>query len=290
MLFARIFLLSCLLCIVPVYCEGVGSPRVAVCFFGLTRSLRKFTFGSIQRYLLNQLSVQGYFYDVYVHTFNITTITNSRSREYNTKLDPEEFVLLNPRQHIIDDPSIVHTFYNFSHFKSYGNAWPRDANFESLRNMILQSWSLKQCVKLVDGNEYMKYMYYIFARPDVMFRSPGLPSLRNLNLTNNSIALAYIDRFAAGFPQVVKTWARRLESAQKYVETGFPLHSEKLVLFHLKRHRIRILRLKMCFDRVRANGIAKLDCLKQSGQPAIWSEIVFDPLTNFLTNAQAEMS
>lgn len=50
-----------------------ASPRVAVCFFGLTRSLR-WTLPSVEKRLFDVLRQEGHTYDVFLHTYDVMEV------------------------------------------------------------------------------------------------------------------------------------------------------------------------------------------------------------------------
>ena len=81
--------------------------RVALCFWGLTRSL-KYTIDSIQSNVLDVLKKNGIQYTIFIHTYNINgSYTNRRSKEYNILLNNDECKLLNPDYIKIDDQDII---------------------------------------------------------------------------------------------------------------------------------------------------------------------------------------
>ena len=73
----------------------LGVKRVAVCFFGLTRSLNH-TIDSIQQNLIGPIVEKGWEVDVFIHTYNdVRHLTNTRTGE-DTDLDTEQWHLLDP--------------------------------------------------------------------------------------------------------------------------------------------------------------------------------------------------
>lgn len=78
-----------------------GSKRVALAFYGLTRSL-KFTIDSIKVNVMDQLTQAGYEYDVYLHTYDLKSLNNIRSGETGD-LNTTEWKLLSPDYVQIDD-------------------------------------------------------------------------------------------------------------------------------------------------------------------------------------------
>lgn len=78
-----------------------GSKRIALAFYGLTRSL-KYTIDSIQLNVMDQLKQAGYEYDVYLHTYDLKSLSNIRSGEAG-ELNTTEWKLLAPDYVQIDD-------------------------------------------------------------------------------------------------------------------------------------------------------------------------------------------
>jgi hypothetical protein len=54
--------------------------RVAICFFGLTRSLT-WTVDSIRDHILGPLTDKGVSYDLFLHTYRLNTLENPRANE-----------------------------------------------------------------------------------------------------------------------------------------------------------------------------------------------------------------
>jgi hypothetical protein len=71
-----------------------SSKRVALAFYGLTRSLQ-YTVDSIKENVMDKLTAAGYKYDVYLHTYDLNNIENLRSGEAN-RLNTSEWTLLKP--------------------------------------------------------------------------------------------------------------------------------------------------------------------------------------------------
>lgn len=75
------------------------TKRVAVAFYGLTRSLR-FTADSIKANVLQPLRDAGYTVETFLHTYDLAHLKNKRSHE-DTDLDTSEWKLLQPDHHSI---------------------------------------------------------------------------------------------------------------------------------------------------------------------------------------------
>jgi hypothetical protein len=83
----------------PTHKCPVKTKRVALAFYGLTRSL-SYTIDSIRRNIMKPLAEAGYTYDVYLHTYDLQNLANERSGEANP-LNTTEWKLLEPDFHKI---------------------------------------------------------------------------------------------------------------------------------------------------------------------------------------------
>ena len=71
------------------------TKKICLCFYGLTRSL-KYTHSSINNNILKILIQNNYYFDIYLHTYNLDILTNNIYKEINCRLDFQEYKLLNP--------------------------------------------------------------------------------------------------------------------------------------------------------------------------------------------------
>ena len=150
------------------------SRKVAICFFGITRSLSH-TRASIEAHVLapaRQLSSPK----IYAHFFLQKEIDNPRSGEKGI-LDYEEYRLLPSDWLKLEEPDHCLAQWNFEGLKAWGDSWQDE--FRSLRNLIHQLHSLHTVTEaaLADGTEVC-----LFCRPDLRHRrtpirhQPGKPS------------------------------------------------------------------------------------------------------------------
>lgn len=235
--------------------------KIAVCFFGLIRSL-KYTHDSIKKNLFDILTNNGHEYDIYIHTYDLEILTNIRSGEKNVKLDVNDYKLLNPKEIIIEDQDEFDKSFNYEKIMSYGDSWPC-SKFNSLKNLIRQLNSLKKLTNLI--SQKPKYDIYIYIRPDLKIITPFDVSW--LNLKNNQIATPIYfkhcgglnDRFAIGKFEAIKTYGLRLDeiynccNAKKNKKR--PLHSEQLVKYIIEKNNIQNIDLYITLVRIRGNGI-----------------------------------
>lgn len=84
----------------PVSSADSPVKRVALCFFGLTRSLNH-TLPSIRENLIGKLNDEGFEVDIFLHTYNdVTHLTNGRTGE-DDDLDTEQWHMLEPYDHLL---------------------------------------------------------------------------------------------------------------------------------------------------------------------------------------------
>jgi hypothetical protein len=77
--------------------------KIAVCFYGLCRSTN-YTINSINKYIFDALKELNFTYDIYLHTYKVTTpYTNIRNNEENIILDNDLYKLINPNVYKIDN-------------------------------------------------------------------------------------------------------------------------------------------------------------------------------------------
>lgn len=143
--------------------------KIAIIFFGLTRNLKK-TFLSIKYNVFQPLQDCMIDFDIYLHTYYLASITNTRSHEDQIPLDNEEWKLLRPHHFLIDQQDEVDTFLPHEQFCKYKNPWPEDPSRNSMRNLLRALYSLKRAWSLLQ--QQPEYDGYLILRPDLMYTSP----------------------------------------------------------------------------------------------------------------------
>lgn len=100
---------------------GTSPPqtKVALAFFGLTRSL-KFTIDSIRQNVLAPLDEAAIEYDIYLHSYDLESITNSRSAEIGQSLNTTEWKLLDPDFVSITDQARHHACVELRNYLRLG--------------------------------------------------------------------------------------------------------------------------------------------------------------------------
>lgn len=255
---------------VACYHNFIKNVCVALCFFGLTRSL-KLTIGSINKYLFKPLNNHGIKYDTYLHTYNIKTpYSNPRTGEKNIILNSNEYTLLEPTFHMVEDKEMVSKKLDLAKYRTKGDPWGNEkgaikGNFTSLDNHILYLWSQRQLTQMVLKLRD-KYTHIIFCRPDVLYKTP-----LNINWFSFQSKKIYIpnfglfknvnDRFAIGMKEDMIIYGQRFNDALEYSKQ-FPLYSESYLEATLKQHTINYEHINFHFIRIRSNGRKEIKDLR----------------------------
>jgi hypothetical protein len=246
---------------IACYHNFIKKVKVALCFFGLTRSL-KMTMASIKQYIFEPLKSGGIKYDIYLHTYSLKdNYTNTRAGETNIILDKNEYKLLNPDHSLIEDKDIISKKLKLEEYRRNGNPWGHEKkdsvdNYTTLDNFILSLWSIKQLTEMVLKNND-KYTHMIFCRPDVIYMIPLDIKWFHFNsdtvyMPNISLYPIVNDRFLLGpIDQVIKV-GQRFDDALAYSKRH-RIHSETFLHSYLKKNKIKFDYIYFYFIRLRAN-------------------------------------
>ena len=232
-----------------------ASPRIAVCFFGITRSLR-FTFPTIRDNVLTPARAAGEA-RIFAHFFEQDTIENPRTGEYVT-VDPKEYLLLAPDELRLEPSECCLEQWDFGRLANYADVW--NDGHKTTRNLVHQLHSL-HCVTAMasDWNPDL----YVFVRPDLRYHDSLAPILSRA--WNGPDETAWIplwlscgghnDRFAViRGGRVARKYGMRASRALDYCAgVNGPVHAERLLAFALEGERVR--RIATRATRIRANGV-----------------------------------
>lgn len=239
------------------------APRVAICFFGITRSLAH-TRDSIERHVLTPSGdLSPGHLRVYGHFFRQVEIDNPRSGEKGA-LDPEAHRMLPLDWIRLEDPDLCLQAWNFDGLKAWGDCW--NDGFRSLRNLVHQLHSLRQVslAALEDGADIC-----IFCRPDLRYHdSLGPVLVRAMKTGDDRVFLPWWqahggqnDRFAiAAGRRAITAYGQRIEQALAFCQAGqVPLNSEHLLDFALRQANIPVTRMGCRASRVRLDGVQRYE-------------------------------
>ncbi len=230
-------------------------PRIAIGFFGVTRSLKR-TLPSIEENIIQPARQLG---DVrlFAHLYQQTHITNPRSGE-NDPLDPEEYRLLDCDEVRLEQPGPCLEEARYDWVLSHGDAF-HDGG-KSLANLIHQLHSLKILGQMIDA---WQPDVVVLARPDLAYHDSLGPTIqRHLRSLPTALSLpdwqwygGYNDRMAVGGSVAYRVCTNRLDMVPSYLQkTGGPLPAERFLKFCLHEQGIRPLPMSVRASRVRANG------------------------------------
>jgi hypothetical protein len=141
--------------------------KIALCFFGLTRSL-KYTIESIKENILKPLEDAKIDFDIYLHTYYFNGhYNNSHGNEKNIKLNFDEYKLLNPKFFKIQNQDV---FKKNTDFTKYYNNFKKKSDYtiQTYHNYICALNSLYQVTQLVIKNN-IDYDYICYLRPDCKY-------------------------------------------------------------------------------------------------------------------------
>jgi hypothetical protein len=230
--------------------------KIAIGFYGITRSL-KHTIKSINQNIL-QACKRHASINVYAHFYEQQIINNPRTREQGS-LDPDEWRLLQADQVQIDKIDESQDLETLSQFSKFGNSWEDEG--QSTLNIIRQLDSLKKLTQLILRDH--EFNMVIFVRPDMYYHDefPILEMIQNIRPDT-----AYVpgwafgggvnDRFSICGKSAYLAYGQRIDDAVKYcMKYKKPVHSERLLLYALARHQVRIRYISTRATRIRSNAV-----------------------------------
>jgi hypothetical protein len=235
--------------------------KIAVCFFGITRSL-SYTISSIESNLLAPCKRIGETENL-CHFFRLSVIDNPRSGEKGV-LAPDEQALLAPSWLHLEQPEKFLSESPLQQIFDYGDAWGDD--FKSLNNLLHQLHSIKMVTQAALAADFD---CVVFARPDLLYhdsiRRPLGRVLRSKH--NTEVCLpdwqhwegGYNDRFAiCKGKQAIQAYGNRIDMALDYCRNcGAPLHAENLLKHALRSNEIPVSLMTVKASRVRFDGTLK---------------------------------
>lgn len=241
--------------------------KVALCFWGLTRSL-KYTIHSINKYILQIFKEKKIEYKIFLHTFRFdSNYHNPRAYETNIVLDFDEYKLLNPDYVEIEDQDEVKTNIGMHKYRKLPDPWESD--YVSVDNFICAMYSKKQVGIMVENCD-MKFDYIVYLRPDVKYSTYF--DVKYFSLTNQySVCTPNFhlfpkmnDRFCLLTANNLKQYYSLFDEMYKYSLSN-PLHSERFQYHIINNvYKWKIYYIPFYFNRVRANGAELNDCGKMN--------------------------
>jgi len=231
--------------------------KVALCFWGLTRSL-KYTLKSIQKQIITPLKDANIEYKIFVHTYEFeSAYHNPRSKEQNIKLDFQEYKLLEPDYFQIENQDEIKEKINLKQYRTQPDPW--ENNYISMDNFLCAMYSKKQLGAMIQNSEET-FDACVFLRPDTFFLNPLDIHYFSL-LQNNRICAPnfhlfpdFNDRFLICSQKHMLTYTQLFDDMLHY-SRHCSLHSERFQYALLtQKYKLIILYMPIHFNRVRADG------------------------------------
>jgi hypothetical protein len=237
-----------------------SSMRIAICFFGVTRNFRRYTWNSIRQSLLAPVAGKDPRFRKYGHFNLVDRINNPRTGEHNIPIDLCELEDLGcDRVSHTDQVAADHEEKfrdDFEYLQRFGDAW--GDQFNSLKNCLRQFHSL-DCVTETLLHSGERFDLVIYSRVDLQFLGRvKIPKIRPGTLYTPWFDKFHglNDRFALGDTATMTRYGKRGEMARQYCEeTGGPFHAEKFLRWYAQKQNLEMSDLTSVeFGRARANG------------------------------------
>ena len=233
--------------------------RVAIIFFGLTRSLRNI-YKNLTENLFNELTNNGYTYDIFIHTYSLENpYINHWTGESISNYDNTAYKILNPKYYIIENQHSVEKKLNINSYCSNLSNWKGCANTPEMkrylvRNMVLALHSKKTVTKLFKEHKN-EYDYAIITRPDQILHAKlntnvfSVLNDRNIIIPYEHSYYGYNDRFCIAKPNVAIKYGSAFYVLKLYSQIG------KVVSEVFMKDYLKSLGLKIIFSPIKTQLI-----------------------------------
>jgi hypothetical protein len=205
--------------------------KVAILFYGLTRSLRNI-YDNFKQNILDELTSHGYEYNIFIHTFILQNpYVNPWSGETVAHYDNLAYQILNPIDFILEYQNDVEQKLRIpqQYFSKLGD-WAGCATTPHMkgylvRNMVLALYSKRKVVELFKKHhDKNKYDYVIITRPDQIFHTKlNVNSFQLLHKQKKNIIIprehgyhGVNDRFCIATPFNAIQYGRAFYKLKKY--------------------------------------------------------------------------
>jgi len=224
--------------------------RVAIIFFGLTRSLRNI-YDNLTENLFNELTNKGYDYDTFIHTYSLENpYINNWSGEIVSNYDNTAYEILNSKYYIIEKQSKVEKNLNINSYCSNLSDWKGCAKTPEMRrylvrNMVLALHSKKMVTQLFKEHKN-DYDYVIITRPDQILHAKINTNIfsvlndRNIIIPYEHSYSGYNDRFCIARPNVGIKYGTAFYVLKLYSQIGAVV-SEVFMKDYLKSLGLKII-------------------------------------------------
>jgi len=230
--------------------------KISICFFGITRNLRK-TYPSIKNNIIDPAKKLAEV-KIFCHFFEIKSINNSRSKEFNIKTE-NNWNLFEDSKIISDPPDLLFKEINLDYIYKFGDRYKDD--FKSIKNLIHQLTSIQKVFKI---SKSFNSDLTIFARPDLLYLDSFEEIIKkNLFSQDEFITIpswlgtaGLNDRFSiCNSCHSAEIYANRIERINENLEYSKQgLAGEHLLYYVIKNSNSKIKFMDLRAKRIRANN------------------------------------
>ena len=187
------------------------NKKIAICYFGLTRSIKK-VYKTHINLIFKVLESENIDYTIFMHTWK-----TGDDKQYvwgeisNTKIDYDEYKLLSPDKYKIElqddflETIKLEDYFDKKKLEEKGHHDKRKGEWlpELIRNHLCALESQKRCFEMVEDSKE-EFDYVMVIRPDSLFCTPLNPHVfKQLDSSPNVLVIpsfdwgeGYNDRFA----------------------------------------------------------------------------------------------
>ncbi len=240
--------------------------RIAICYYGLTRSTRYVYKTHIQN-LFNTLKAANIEFDTFVHTWTTKAPTTWNGAD-TSPVNTEEAALLNPTLLQVDDEDVFIASIPFSDYhdkalweklgdsRAPGHEW----HPTMVMNHICLMEAMRRTTKLCLDSGKGPYDFILYMRPDVeVVKKFPVACLEAIGPQDAAI-LSY-KHFEGYNTNVILVpysyclpFANRIQEAAEYRRTQGRLVTEKYTKYILDKYYKRVHQIDFPVNRVRSNG------------------------------------
>ena len=206
------------------------TKRVAILFFGLTRSLTNII-NNLKENLFNELTKNDYIYDIFIHTYSLENpYINPWSGESINNYDNTAYEILNPKYYIIENQSKVEQKLNINSYCSNLSDWKGAAKTPEMRRYLVRNMVLALHSKKIVTNLFKEhkneYDYVIITRPDQLLHTKINTNVfsflndRNIIIPYEHSYYGYNDRFCIAKPNVAIKYGSAFDVLKLYSQIG----------------------------------------------------------------------
>jgi len=234
--------------------------KIAILFFGLTRSLSK-TIPSLIQHIFTPLQDNSIEYDIFIHTYRIHgSYKNMWSHESTDTYQNEDVEsILHPKYCIFDNQEEIIQSIDFNSYYTKLGDWSggfsEDLTKYVIRNMCLALYSKKRITTVFELHKD-EYTHAMIVRPDLLFKSSIHISMFD-RVDTNTILLpkrdwygGCNDRMCIGVPDVIIYYGKLFDELQSY-STKKSIISERYLRDKLDEKHLTILTEEIQYDTIR---------------------------------------